>query len=378
MKHEYRFLMLTAILIIVLCCPVSAGKEIPVISEIDKMASLGETADDSLGESIVDGIEKNPQKVSGTLVLKLKQKNLTEQQEMVYVWALGLTGVPEAVSVIKTLYNQSKSESVKFNCMQALANIGGKQSGEFLLSVLDKTTDKEKRFDILNFLAQMQYEAALPKTEEILKQDPKNFYWQTIFVFGKMGDAGIPFLLKHINTQDENVRANTVVALGQWLIPTEAARPLLDQYWVENDVDIRGIILSSLERTIPDMTEMKGVFEQVASREKNEKLKTYANETLSNLGSMKTDIKTFSSKKVISETSFESEFKQLFKSAGKKGSYETLGNASSVKDEARLKKLRERILQRNSDEAFYDYREVNQIIIRNRMINAVVRQGAAK
>ena len=45
----------------------------------------------------------------------------------------------------------------------------------------------------------------------------------------------------------------------------------------------------------------------------------------------------------------------------------TLAASSAAEDEPKLKTLRERILQRNSDEAFIDYQRVNDAIIRNRL-----------
>lgn len=76
----------------------------------------------------------------------------------------------------------------------------------------------------------------------------------------------------------------------------------------------------------------------------------------------------FAKTKKPSAASFKLEYAAIFKAAGVKGDYEKLGACSTVQDEPRLKALRERILQRNSDEAFYDYQKVNEIIMLNRMI----------
>jgi hypothetical protein len=67
-------------------------------------------------------------------------------------------------------------------------------------------------------------------------------------------------------------------------------------------------------------------------------------------------------------TLFQHEYGRFFKSAGKKGDYKALASASTVEDEPKLKALRERILQRDSDEANYDYQKVNEIILMNRMV----------
>ena len=51
---------------------------------------------------------------------------------------------------------------------------------------------------------------------------------------------------------------------------------------------------------------------------------------------------------------------------------QSLGFRVRLKIEPQLKALRERILQRDSDEAFYDYQKVNEVIMRNRMIKAAI------
>jgi hypothetical protein len=357
---------------------VSAAETNNVLSQIERMASAGKQAEPSLGESIADGIRKNPAEISAALLPRLKDKNLTEMQMAIYVWALGLAKDEKAVSPIKEVYQQSGFDLVKRNCLRALATIGGQQAGNFLLSILDATTDRDKRFDILNLMAQMQCETALTKTEEVLKEDAKEFYWQPIFVFGKMGDKAVPFLLKRINDKDRNVRANTINVLGQWLIPPEVAKPLQDQFWIEQDKEIRSMILSSLERTITDLSQMKAVFEQVAAKEKDGELQKYARETLANVDQMKTNAVTFARKKQVSAASFKREYAKLFESAGKKGSYEDLAVYSTIQDEAQLKTLRERILQRDSDEAFYDYQKVNGIIMQNRFMEKLGGQKAGR
>jgi hypothetical protein len=97
----------------------------------------------------------------------------------------------------------------------------------------------------------------------------------------------------------------------------------------------------------------------------------FARETLGNMDQMKADVVAFAQKKQSSAPSFQSEYIQLFKSAGKKGNYEALGVYSTAQDELKLKALRERILQRDSDEAFYDYQKVNGIIMRDRLAHSL-------
>jgi hypothetical protein len=367
MAQKYLIIALIIIGSLAVTHTINADQTSDTLSKIERMVSLGENAEPSLGKSVVDGIEKNSTKISKEIILKLKDKTITDNQLSVYVWALGLTKDQAAFSPIEEVYQQSKSDMVKGNCLRAFAMIGGKRSEELLLSALNATSDKGMRFNILNLLGQLQCEAALSNAEEILKQDPKELYWQSIFFFGKMGDKAVPFLLKRINDSDYNVRANAINVLGQWLIPSEAAKPLLDQFWTEKDEEIRGMTLRSLERTITDLNQMQTVFEEIVAKEKNDKFVVYARETLGNMDNMKSAIASFAEKKQITGSNFQSEYQLLFKSAGKEGNYENLAVTSSVRDEAKLKALRERILQRDSDEAFYDYQKVNDIIIRNRL-----------
>jgi len=342
-----------------------------VLSKIEQMASLGGKTDRALGESIVEGIEKSPANVSEALVLKLDGKDLTEHQIVVYVWALGHTKDQTAETAIIRLYKQNKSDLVRRNCLHALASIGGEQAGKFLLSGFDAEVDRDKRFEILNLLGQIQFETALPKTEEVLQLDPKEFYWNSIFVFGKMGDKAVPFLLERINHKDRNVRVNVISVLGRWLVPPESAVPLQNHFWEEKDGELRQMILGSLERTIDNPVQIKTFFEGIVAKEKDKKLVGFARETLGNLAQIKSTVVSFAEKKQHSPEAFQGEYAQLFKTAGKKGNYEVIATSSAVDDEPKLKTLRVRILQRDSDEAFYDYERVTYVIVLNRMIRKI-------
>lgn len=351
--------------------PVWADQTSDTLSQIEHMASLRGKKDRALSESIVEGIEKSPADISEALVLKLDGKDLTEHQIVVYVWALGHTKDQTAEKAILRLYKQNKSEIVRVNCLHAIASIGGKQAGNFLLSAFDAEVDRDKRFDILNLLGQMQFEAALPKTEEVLQLDPKEFYWKSIFVFGKMGDKAVPFLLERINHKDRNVRLNVINVLGRWLVPPESAVPLQNYFWEEKDGELRQMILGSLERTIDDPVQIETVFEGIVAKEEDKALVGFARETLGNLEQIKSTVVSFAEKKQHSPEAFQREYAQLFKTAGKKGNYEIIATSSGLDDEPKLKALRERILQRDSDESFYDYERVNNVIVLNRMIGKI-------
>lgn len=339
-----------------------------VLSKIEQAATSERDVPSSVYEAVAEGVEKNPAEVSKWLLSRIQEKNLTERRLATYVWALGLTKAPTAIEPIMDLRRQSQFPLVKQNCLRALAAIGGKEAEKYLLSVLDSTTDNEMRFNILNLLGQMQSEAALPKMEEVLRHDPREFYWQSIFVFGKMGDKAVPFLLQEISDKDRNVRANAINVLGTWLIAPEAVKPLRDQFWKETDTELRGVILDSLLKIIADPAQVRSVCEEVIAKEKDENLVKLARKAIDGMDQTKAAIASAANAKHVSEDSFQQEYALLFKSAGKKGDYKVLSSASTMDNEPKLKALRQRILQRDSDEAFYDYQKVNEIILLNRMI----------
>lgn len=355
------FLILTA------CGSVSASHADKTVSRIDKLASQGEGADSSLVKSVMEEIGKDPAGVSSVLVSKLEDKNLTEQQAASYIWALGQTKDPHAIDAIINTYKKTKFPVVKENCIIALSMIGGSRSGEFILSVMDSSADAETQFRMLNILAEMQYEPALPRTMEILKLDYRKYYWQSVFIFGKMGDKSVPFLLGKIDDKDVNVRANAMNMLGQWLIPVEASKPLFERYWVEKNTDLRSMIQSSLEITTPDLSLMKQYFDKIVSGEKNDALLKSAKKTLESMDSRKEMVVRYEKSKKVSEGTFDGEYSRLMMSAGNEGDYDVLAVSSTIKDEPKLKGLRERILQRSSDEAFNDYMKVDRIIMMNRL-----------
>ncbi|MHC4355650.1 MAG: HEAT repeat domain-containing protein, partial [Planctomycetota bacterium] len=117
-----------------------------LLSDINKLASLGDKAPETLTESVRDQIESDPCTIASALLPKLTDPNMSEKQLAIYVWALGLTEDPNAVAGIVKLREQSKSELVKGKCLGALATIGGRKSGDYLLSILEETEEKVARF----------------------------------------------------------------------------------------------------------------------------------------------------------------------------------------------------------------------------------------
>ncbi len=234
------------------------------------------------------------------------------------------------------------------------------------MSTMDAESDEDKRYAVLDLLAEMQYEPALSRTEDILRLDFKEYYWKPVFIFGKMGDKAVPFLLAKLNDENLSVRTHAIHLLGKWLVAPEAAKPLQDRFWKEEDATLQTAILSAIERTEADLERWKGFFVQVQANAQNRSAIKFASETLASIDRIKTSVTDFIAEKKISKADFDREYSTIYKSAGLEGDYENLRISSSVEDEPRLKKLREHILVRNSDESFYDYEKVNRIIVFNR------------
>lgn len=342
-----------------------ANQQHPVMKDLEDIISQGESPS---YEIIKNKIEKEPDIILPQLLSKAKSPQLSESNLAVYLWAIGLTKSPKAIDDIIKLSSGKESELLVGNAYKALASIGGEKAAEHLLNQLDKTSDQMMRYTILDLLAQMQYKPALLKTIEILRQDPKQLYWQTIFVFGKYGDIAIPFLLENIGNKDQNIRTNAIMVLGQWLIPTESLSALKKQFGQESSPQIRGLILSSLEKINPNLSDVYSFSQEVIKKEIDENVKRFAQETIDNYDKMKKHVEAFREKKEIDPTVFNSEYNKILNSFGKEGNYEKLSFSSSKSDEQILKKLRETILQRNSDECFHEYQNINNIIILNRMI----------
>lgn len=347
-----------------------------LFSDIEEYIKAVPSASMELERSIIDQIEASPAVVAKVLIEKLNTSGCSNEASTIYVWAIGFTKDANAVDELIKISSATKSQLIKANACRSLAMIGGNKAAEYLLSEAKKAPEykntegeleKMEKFDFLNLLAEMQYAPALPEMEGLLKLNEK-FYWKVFFCFGKMGDKAAPYLLEKIDDPNRNVRLNSIVAL-QRLLANEAAEPLSKQYWKEKDPLIKNLILGSMERIVPDLKEMEVFFREVVAKEQDKKLKQFADEAVENIDEIKKVVGDFKSKKSDKRELFEAEYKSLYKSAGKEGIFENLGMYSHPEDEPRLKKLRERVLFRNSDECFYDYEEINKIIMFNRFIS---------
>ncbi len=346
--------------------PVAAQSPESILTRIESLAAKGTQGDTDLSKVITEQIEAHPEGVAPLLLQKISDPAASESRLATYAWALGWTRDASASEALIALHRRSRSEWVRQNCSQALAMTGSDRAGEYLLSVLDGTSDKDARFDILNLLSEMKYGPALPRMGEVLTEDPKEYYWRSIFVFGKMGDKGVPLLLKKLDDPDRNVRTHVIQILGKWLIDSETIKPLQDHFWVEEDFELRIATLSALEFGM-DPVQLKAFFTEVVAKEGNRSVLNFAKETLGSLEEISKAVREFNERNKFSPADFEREYTRLLKSAGKEGDYGVLAASSSPSDEPKLKALREEILKRDSDESFYDYQKVNHIILLNRM-----------
>ncbi len=374
MRNPLRCIVCSGLVCMVLftvCMDSSPASEVDsLVRDIEKLAAANESSSEEFDSSLLERVESAPQAaIADAFVPRLVDPKATEKQLAIYAWVLGVARDPRSVDPLIFLCRKSTSEWVQRNCYLALAVIGAQKSGEFLYATLEATRDQEKRYVLLDFLAQMQYEAALPRTGEILKLDPKEYYWQSIFIFGKMGDKAVPFLIEKINDPDRNVRVNAINVVGAWLLAKESAQPLRERFWKEKAPEMRLLILSALERVTDDPRKVKEFSKKILEKEKEESVRKYARETIDHFDNkLKEDLEAFRRKKRISPAVFAGQYDRIYKSAGKQGFYEIISAASSWEDEPKLKKLRERVLQRNSDECFYDYEKINDIIMFNRLM----------
>jgi hypothetical protein len=339
-----------------------------IAADLDRLATLEGSASKTAADSIRTRISSDTAGIVAALLPKLSAATNSEKQLALYVWALGLAQSPAAVEGICRTASETKSDLVRSNCWSALVLIGDDQSEACLLSSLDYLTEKNARFELFSALGQLQSATAIPLAQEVLACDAKEWYWQPIFVFGKMGDIAVPFLLTKIQDENTDVRYNAINVLGQWFLAPEATQPLKDQFWKEKDSYIRNLILGSLEMIDPDIDSLTAFMRRVKSKSDDMDSRKFAEETIEMLKSLSKEIGSLEEMKRVSPEAFEEAYRQIWDSYGREGGYESLFAASQLDDEARLKKLRERILQRNSDEALYDYKKINQTIYANRLL----------
>jgi HEAT repeats len=357
--------VMAASLLMAVCGQAGDGTD-RLLLDIERCARLGTNAPEKLTRFVAEHVEEQAAQVSAFLVQKLAQPDADAESLKVYLGCLGLCRHTNGVPALIDFYGRTRSDDLKGRCYASLACIGSGPAVDFLLAELDRTTDRKRRFRMLNCVAQTRNEAVLPRTLEVLGADPHEEYWRPVFVFGKLGDVAVPFLIGKLEDTNQNVRANAAGVLGQWMMAPEALQPLRDQFWREQDAEIRGLIYCCVTGT-----HSRNVFTnflgEIIARDKDTNMVNAAIRTLKQYPEDKAKFDSLRQKRRPSAETFRKHYALLYRSMGKEGDYEILDQASTLADEPALKKLRERILQRDSDEASDDYQKVSKIIWLNRL-----------
>jgi len=344
-----------------------------LIARLEALAADPQRGDEKSGRELVAAIRLHKGALSRALIAKLSKPELPEVKQSPYAWALAMAADPDAAGPIIGLHRASGSPELKSSYVKALAAIGGQVSGEYLMGLLDAERDPTQRFYLLDALAEMRYAPALERAEEILRIDPHQEMWQAYFVFGKMGDVAVPYLVRQLGADDPNVRLHAAALLGQWLAAPEAESPLKARFLLEPDPMVRGPILSSLECVFADFESMRAFFNEVVARETDSFLHKFAGETVASIDERIARTRAFAAVRKPSAPAFDAQWRLLMDSGGLEGDYVALANASDFENVAKLKQLRERVLQRNSDECFHDYAKVTEIIVMLRCIQTLDR-----
>ena len=350
-----------------------------ILKDLNTLAKQGEDdADEDLLSSVRQRILENPGEACSTLLAALKDAKPDDKVCAMYIWALGLTKDARIVEDIIKVATATKTELVKVNGYAALGGIGGQAVSDFLLRELDKQQGDDTHVMLLIVLAELKCSEILPKTEKLLASRKNEAGWQRRFVFGKLGDVAVPFLLTKVDDADQSVRQNAIELLGIWLMAPEAAKPIQGRYVQEKDPHTRQVIVLALERVQLDTDALLRFYKEIAATEKDNAVSACVREAISLIESLPKNLASYQAKKKVDPLTFEKEFATLDASSGTKGDIKTLGQYSSVEDEPKLKMLREHILRRSSDEAFYDYEKVNSIILFNRLLAFKVQSPGEK
>lgn len=348
------------------CLFASATDDKQKIMNILDSIALEESNSPSDFEYLNEKLSTTDENVSELLIQQLNSGKISEKQKAIYIWALGLTKDKKAHDLITGIYNEEKDKKslISGNCLNALAMINAGGAGDFIYDILKKTEDSDMRFHIMRLLARMHYEKALPDFAETLDKEQ----WKSMLLFGKMGEKSVSVLIGKLSDPNPEIRGNAAFLLGHFLISEAAISALIEQYKKESIPGLKTIIIGGIERTEPDLKKQEQIFQEMLQTENDPDVITFLNESIARVPSLKKNIKkNIQQGKHTDRTIFESEYKKLFDSYGKAGSYDILSKSSSKADEERLLKLRDRILEIESDEAFERVERLNTVITSNRI-----------
>ncbi len=336
-------------------------------ADIDRLATIPDFGSDAGAASIARRIAAIPAVVSAHYRPRIQDPATEEGKRVVYIWALGQTHDPALADDYIRCYRAFGFKPARLGCLRALADIGGPQVCTFMLAAFDEDKAGEFGSAILNFLARLQYAPALGRMLDYLVQNPDEAQWQADFFFGKMGDKAVPFLLDRIDDPKREVRMLAVGGLGRVLMAADSYGRLTARFRIEPDPQVRMYILSALEYVSPTPDDVRAFSRRVVAQDKDPDVVDFATETIEDLDEFDAQARQFDARRSPSAEAFAAQYKTLYDSLGQAGDYGVLGAASTLADEPRLRRLRERVLQRDSEEAVYDYEKINHIIFMNRV-----------
>jgi hypothetical protein len=315
-------------------------------------------------ETLAAGIARNPEAAAAALLPALENPKAAAEHLVFYAWAAGVTHSERVVAPLgRILDRRGIPDALERACLTALAETGRPAAGELLMQRLGKTDNADRRFILLDHLAQMKHKPAIPDALKLLEESPDaRDYWRPLLVFGKFGADAAPALRERLGDGKRNVRMNAVLLLGRWLRDAESAPALRGRFAVEKDPELRRMLLAGLEATVTDPAELKTFVQGAAATEKDKKVRTFAREMAAELDGMAEAAAAARGKRKPDPDAFAREYDALWRSWGAQGDLKTLKKAGTPADAPRLRLLRERILQRNTGAAFPAYEGVNDIL----------------
>lgn len=203
---------------------------------------------------------------------------------------------------------------------------------------------------------------------ENLDVDSESEYWKPILYFCALEEIDVPVLLSYCKNGNKNVRMNSVIMLGDWLLEEEAIDLFTEYYYEEDDLYIRYKLVGGLYNLVLDLDERDKLFDKMLLFEENEDIKEFLQGAMDYRDSYIESVNKTYKIQQEQNLNFQEIYNELFDSYGKEGDLKELEKASSYKNENDLLALRVQIMERQSDEAFYDYIKVNSIITMNRYV----------
>ncbi len=369
------FLRILPLLLAMLAAAARAeSATVPLTQVLDGLKAddpqLGATLD-----AIAAEIAKRPEEAARAVLPALENPETPAGRLPFYAWAAGVTHSATVVAPLGQLLDRPKlpDEAVRA-CLTALAETGRSEAGVLLLSRLEKTRDADRRFILLDHLAQMKHKPAIPAAMELLKESPDGRnYWRPRLVFGKFGAAAVPALRERLGDKERDVRANAVLLLGRWLRATAAAPDFKAHFAEEKDPTLRRMLIIALEATVTDPAALKPFAESVQKSDPDEKVRLAAGEMAAGLDEMAVAAAAARGKRKPDSAVFDREYQTLWRSCGVQGDLKLLKKSGVPGDEPRLLRLRERILQRNRGEAFPAHEAVSDILSWYRLLKGAER-----